>query len=92
MSSKAWKNGSTRKWKNLRRRILDRDGWICQACGQLIDPQLKPPHQDSGAVHHTMGRAITGDNPRYLVATHMHCNRAIGEPKQDPQPRPATKW
>ena len=24
------------RWRRLRRRILARDGWVCQACGKLL--------------------------------------------------------
>ena len=26
----------TARWRRLRRHILDRDGWECQACGKLL--------------------------------------------------------
>jgi len=32
--SKAWKNGSTTSWRLLRERVLQRDGYCCQRCGQ----------------------------------------------------------
>lgn len=33
--SKAWKNGSTAKWRQIRQRILQRDQGTCQLCGQV---------------------------------------------------------
>jgi hypothetical protein len=27
------RNGSTRRWRNTRARVLYRDGWTCQRCG-----------------------------------------------------------
>ena len=26
----------TARWRRLRRRILDRDAWVCQGCGKLL--------------------------------------------------------
>lgn len=44
-------------------------------------------------VHHTLGREVTGDDPRYLVAACTNCNLALGDvTKRDPQPKPRTQW
>lgn len=43
-------------------------------------------------VHHTRGRAVTGDDPRFMVAACTPCNLLIGEPRVDPPPRPVTEW
>jgi hypothetical protein len=44
-------------------------------------------------VHHTLGRAVTGDDPKYLGACCSECNLKIGEPKQSSPPhRTITKW
>ena len=91
--SKAWANGSTRAWRRLRLAVLNRDGWICGLCHHGIDPRLKPPHPRSAAVHHTVGRAVSGDDPRYLMAAHKECNEKAGEPtKRDPRPVSTTRW
>ena len=29
------RNGSTRQWRKTRARVLERDGWRCQVCGEL---------------------------------------------------------
>jgi len=34
LMSKAWKNGSGKGWRRIRERILQRDGHMCQMCGQ----------------------------------------------------------
>lgn len=44
-------------------------------------------------VHHTLGRDVSGDDPRYLVASCGACNRQIGEPrKHNPQPKIRSRW
>lgn len=84
MPSKAWKNGSTGRWRKTRAAVLERDGHACQlrlpGCTTYAD-----------CVHHTVGRAVSGDDPRYLVASCTFCNLKTGEPKGDPQPRPG-QW
>ena len=74
--------------------MLDRDDWICRLCGQPIDPRLAYPHPLSAAVHHTLGRAVTGDDPRYLEAAHKVCNERAGDPTRaaDPPPVSMTDW
>lgn len=67
--------------------VLERDDHRCQiriadCCTTIAD-----------TVHHTLGWAITGDNPAFLVAACKACNLRIGEPKgNDEQPRRTTRW
>lgn len=82
--SKAWAKGSTKRWRRIRAYVLARDGGLCRVrlvgvCVDLAD-----------CVHHTRGRAVTGDDPRYLVAACTPCNLKIGDPsrKRDPEPKP----
>lgn len=83
----AWRGGSTRAWRRLRAQILARDLHLCQlripgVCTQTAD-----------CVHHTHGRNVTGDDPRYLAAACTPCNLHIGDPtRHDPAPRPVTQW
>lgn len=71
----------------MRRLVLERDEYRCQikiadSCTTIAD-----------TVHHTLGWAITGDNPAFLVAACKACNLRIGEPKgNDEQPRRTTRW
>lgn len=88
--SQAWQGGSTRAWRKTRARVLQRDGHTCQ---------LRLPRVCIGTaehVHHTHGRAITGDNDAYLVAACAPCNLKIGDPTRpaiaDPRPRTYTPW
>ena len=44
-------------------------------------------------VHHVKGRAVTGDDPRWLVAACDECNLAVGDPAtHTPQAKKVTKW
>jgi hypothetical protein len=98
--SRSWKGGSTRAWRRLRAWILyvrdvgkgcraHREGW-CERAGAA-------PHTctDRGEVaHHTLGKAVTGDDPAHIVAACAVCNLAIGDPSAaaDPPGRSATQW
>ncbi len=75
------------RWRRTRRFVLDRDGNRCQIqiagiCLTIAD-----------CVHHTLGWAISGDNPAHLIAACTPCNLRIGEPDGgDAQPRRTTRW
>lgn len=101
----AWTNGSTRLWRRIRAHVLGRDGYQCRAhldgwCARASDrphectmrADLYGPH--AGHAHHTLGRAVTGDDPEYIVAACRACNLHIGDPgvQADPQPTPTTRW
>ena len=86
--SLSWKGGSTRAWRRLRAWVLARDGYRCR---------LRVPGVCTGratCVHHTLGKRVTGDDPRYLVAACTQCNLKVGDPARspDPAPRPVTRW
>ena len=72
--------GSTRAWRRIRAQVLARDGYVCQ----LRLPGVCTIH--ATCVHHTIGKAVSGDDPRYLVASCQPCNGRIGDP-QRPQRR-----
>lgn len=45
--------------------------------------------------HHTLGRAQTGDDPRYIVGSCEVCNLWIGDPNAgqgDPPAVAVTRW
>lgn len=92
--SLSWAGGSSRRWRVIRLRVLNRDLWICRLCKRPIQPGLPREHPMSATVHHTLGRAISGDDERYLVAAHRKCNLDVGEPQAhaDPEPRSVTRW
>lgn len=81
----SWDKGSTSAWRRTRALVLARDNYLCGV-------QLRGCTGHADCVHHTLGRAVTGDDPRYLVASCTHCNLAIGEPTGDPKPNPRIRW
>lgn len=86
--SRSWAGGSTRAWRKIRARVLARDGYQCQIRKAGVCTS-RATH-----VHHTQGRAVTGDDERYLVAACEPCNLSVGEPAAHatPKPRPLTRW
>jgi 5-methylcytosine-specific restriction endonuclease McrA len=84
--SRSWAGGSTRQWRRTRQVVLARDHGLCrlQITGVCT--------VTATCVHHILGRAVTGDDPRYLVAACEACNLAVGEPTPDPEPTPRTEW
>jgi 5-methylcytosine-specific restriction endonuclease McrA len=83
--SKAWAGGSTRAWRRIRAEVLIRDGNTCQL--RLDNCTDRAEH-----VHHTLGRAVTGDDPRFLKAACERCNLDIGEVQVDAAPTPRSRW
>jgi hypothetical protein len=64
--------------------VLERDAYRCQV-------KLDGCTHKATTVHHTAGKAATGDDPRYLVAACEPCNLTVGDPsRHDPEPRPWT--
>jgi 5-methylcytosine-specific restriction endonuclease McrA len=94
--STAWRKGSTRAWRTLRRAILIRDQYQCK----LALPGEWPVWGGMARctvvatqVHHTRGRAVTGDDPAYLVAACKACNLKVGQPTTtDPTHMEVTEW
>jgi hypothetical protein len=86
--SKAWAGGSTRLWRKQRAEILVRDGYVCRVRIPGVCTHR------ATCVHHTKGRGVTGDDPRFMVAACMPCNLRIGDPSRhvDPKPKPITRW
>lgn len=95
--SKGWPNGSTWAWRKIRAAVLDRDGRRCQL-------RLDGCTRVATCVHHLHGRAVTGDDPRHLVASCTPCNLRVGDPQRsgntarqhssnvDPAPKQTTLW
>jgi hypothetical protein len=54
--------------------VLKRDRYVCQL---KIDGICK---YRADCVHHVYGRAVTGDNTAYLVASCTPCNLRTGDP------------
>lgn len=99
----SWKTGGGREWRELRAKILERDQYRCRAhedgwCEKVPHDR---PHTCTGAAplaggeaHHTLGRGVTGDDPRYIVASCRACNIHIGDPTKTPDPvaSPVSAW
>ncbi len=85
--SRSWERGSTRAWRRLRALVLARDGYLCRLRTEVCTHRAT-------CVHHTLGKAVTGDDPRYLVAACKPCNLKIGDPNKgaDPPNKGVTKW
>lgn len=85
--SRSWKGGSTRGWRRTRAAVLHRDSYTCQL-------RLPGCTTQATCVHHTVGKAVSGDDPALLAASCTHCNLAVGDPARtpDPPPTPRTRW
>lgn len=97
--SEAWKAGSTRRWRRVRALVLARDRGVgCRAHADgWCDRAGLGEHVCRGraeVAHHTLGRARTGDDVRYLVGACAPCNLKIGDPLRsgDPINKAVTKW
>jgi hypothetical protein len=96
----SWQGGSTRQWRIIRAAILQRDRTLgCRAHrdGWCTRANRPGPHTctDVGEhAHHTLGRARTGDDPRFIVAACAACNLFIGDPAAatDPPAVPVSQW
>lgn len=94
--SKSWAGGSTRAWRKVREFVLARDGYQCQV--RLPGCSGRAPLTGgpgvAGHAHHTLGREVSGDDVRWIVAACVSCNLKIGDPtkRPDPAPKPRTNW
>lgn len=89
--SRNWKGGSTTKWRKTRAQILlNNQVFNAGQCTLQIKGKCTGI---ANQVHHTLGRGVTGDDPRYLQAVCAACNYAIGDPtkNRDPRGRPP-RW
>lgn len=87
--SRSWAGGSTSAWRRVRLQVLIRDNYECQLKLSNICTTT------AEHAHHVLGRALTGDDPQWIVAACSACNYAIGEPSRrpaDPPPRRMTQW
>ena len=107
--SKSWEHGSTRHWRErVRAPVLLRDGFRCRAHADGWCAMVPGEHECAGdgspgtgrtrdgrpmTAHHTLGRAVTGDDIRHLVASCAVCNGFIGQPQRhNPQPKRVSRW
>lgn len=91
--SRSWGRGSTRAWRKVRAAVLLDN--LAETGGKCL---LKVSPDCTGAadcVHHTRGRRVSGDDPRFLVAACTPCNLKVGDPTAttaDPPGRSMTRW
>lgn len=59
----------------IRRRVFDRDGWVCQLCDGVVDPTAKHPDPWSASLDHVLPLSLGG---RHTYANtqlaHLRCN------------------
>ncbi len=76
--SKAWEGGSTRQWRLIRAEVMEHNrqayGGQCRARCLRVCTGL------ATQAHHTRGRGVTGDDPRFIEGVCMACNLHIGDP------------
>ena len=90
-----WAGGSTRRWREIRRRVLARDGNTCmvRVPGTCVGTS-EPMH-----VHHVHGKASGCPGCRVDAYEHLQaacgpCNLKIGDPMRRPDPPavPISRW
>lgn len=60
-----------------RTEIFARDGWICQLCGEPVDPTVKAPDRRSASIDHVVPLSLGGDDtPANVQLAHFGCNSA----------------
>jgi len=58
-----------------RAEIFERDGWVCQLCGQPVDPKLSAPDPGSASIDHVIPLSLGGDDtPANVQLAHFGCN------------------
>ena len=89
--SKAWAKGSTPAWRKTRAGVLLRNQQEHGGRCQLRIRRVCTGQADT--VHHIVGRAVSGDDPKYLVACCRACNLSVGEPGRDrAKPKRVSSW
>lgn len=84
--SRNWPNGSSRRWRIIRQKVLERDNHTCRL-------RLEGCTTEATQVHHIVDRATSGDDMDHMVASCQDCNLTVGDPtKHDPTPRRRTQW
>lgn len=59
--------------------IFDRDGWLCQLCGEPVDPSEGPRHPKSKSLDHIIPLSKGGLHTREnSQLAHLGCNSAKG--------------
>jgi hypothetical protein len=95
-----WRGGSTRAHRTAREYVLRRDGFRCRLAypGTWVvrGGAVRSCLGEANEAHHTRGKQITGDDPRFMIAACQPCNLRAGDPTRvttpDPPGRSATQW
>lgn len=65
--------------RSVRRKIGDRDDWVCGLCGDSIDRNEEVPHPYAATIDHIVPRARGGsDELNNLQIAHFRCNSEKG--------------
>jgi hypothetical protein len=66
--------------------VFERDGWLCQLCGQEVDRSLRGPHRLSASLDHIVPVSKGGSHTLSNVQlAHLSCNSRKGA-RTTPQP------
>lgn len=67
-----------------RRALYERDAWLCQLCGDGVDPTLPPSHEWAATLDHIAPRSLGGsDDDENLRLAHRWCNSVLGDGSND---------
>lgn len=91
--SRTWAKGSTRSWRRTRALVLLNNQATNAGRCTLQIPGVCTGQAD--CVHHTLGKAVTGDDPRHLAAACTACNLHVGDPQEQrvkPRPKRVSNW
>lgn len=59
--------------------VYERDGWVCQLCGEPVDPDLKGPDPMCASIDHVVPLSHGGDHSmENTQLAHLGCNSAKG--------------
>lgn len=60
-------------------KIFERDGWVCQLCGEEVDPLTFYPHPESPTLDHIVPLSLGGSHTENNVQlAHFRCNCSKG--------------
>lgn len=63
-----------------RKEVFERDGWICQYCGEPVDPNLNGRHPMMASLDHIIPISKGGTHePRNVQLVHFRCNCKKGD-------------
>jgi hypothetical protein len=100
--SSAWAGGSTRAWRELRRFVLDRDGWRCRmleddghTCGRALRSNSSDPRHQATVQHLDpigQGHALLPDPSRLVAACATHNSQEAARMTNAKRMEPSRGW